>query len=192
MLNKAWRKFTIFDRIQVINEKTDFGDDTFFVLDTKWVDWSTQNRNLIQYINFQTTVDFRYIAFNCVHETKQEMLVFSQDYTENTNLYSYLKTISIEIEDDSSQVKFVRNQRLKKTIIGVEQKKKLTICNVFFWQDEEQPIKKFEFQNDHPHAEQDVIIFFHDPKAKISKYTNQTQEVDESMHNFKVQALSIF
>ena len=47
MLNKAWRKFTIFDRIQVINEKTDFGDDAFFVMDTKWIDWSTQIKNYI-------------------------------------------------------------------------------------------------------------------------------------------------
>jgi len=31
----------------------------------KWIDWESERENIIRYIEYETTRDFRHIAFNC-------------------------------------------------------------------------------------------------------------------------------
>ena len=85
MLNKAWKQFKVFEDITELEDNHDLaknvpGQNGFYMLNEKFLNWKSQKKNIIQYIEFETTVDFRHIALNCKHETYQEMLVFSKDY----------------------------------------------------------------------------------------------------------------
>ena len=41
MLTKAWKKFKVFDDMTEVKNAQDFGDDVFFMLKGKYIDWES-------------------------------------------------------------------------------------------------------------------------------------------------------
>ena len=80
ILEKAYNKvFKQFDNIEVIDKSTNILDANkkpipyFMISQTKndiWINWNSDVNNLIQYTEFETSVDFKHIAFNCKHENR--------------------------------------------------------------------------------------------------------------------------
>ena len=54
-------------------------------------------------------MEFDNIAFNCKHKQKQEMLVFNKDYSRKEKNLDFMQSIKVDLDDVSSNIKFVRN-----------------------------------------------------------------------------------
>ena len=67
----------------------------------KYIKWYSDVNNLIKYTEFETSFDFKHIGMNIIHETRQQMIVYSSHYRELNKTNAYMDSISVDIENDS-------------------------------------------------------------------------------------------
>ena len=96
--------FTEIDNIKDLPQKESKDLDFYMLVhdgNKKYINWKSDVNNVIKYTEFETTRDFKHIAMNVKHETKQEMIVYSSDFREESNTRSIMERVSVDIENES-------------------------------------------------------------------------------------------